>query len=91
MAERLTDIPDQDLKAMMKAIARANGRPLSDERIEIDLPAFKNYLAAVERLSAYEFRVEDEPAFHFSYKPAPAGSSKDEPRRHDGTKRDGER
>ena len=39
MAEKLTDIPDQDLKAMMKAIARANGRPLSDERVDIDLPA----------------------------------------------------
>ena len=76
MAEKLTDIPDQDLKAMMKAIARANGRPLSDERVDIDLPAYKNYLAAVERLSAYEFRVEDEPAFQFSYKPTPAGSAK---------------
>jgi hypothetical protein len=77
MPEKLTDISDADLKQMMKAIARASGRPLSDERIEIDLPAYKNYLAAVERLSAYSFRVEDEPAFHFSYKPAPAGSGKE--------------
>jgi hypothetical protein len=80
MPQKIADIPDEDLKAMMKAIARANGRPLSDERIEIDLPAYRNYLAAVERLSAYEFRVEDEPAFHFSYKPGPAGSSKERPR-----------
>jgi hypothetical protein len=77
MAEKLTDIPDEDLKQIMKAIARANGRPLSDERVEIDLPAYKNYLAMVERLSAYPFRVEDEPAFHFSYKPAPAPNGKE--------------
>jgi hypothetical protein len=74
MPEKLADISDEDLKQMMKAIARANGRPLSDERVDIDLPAYKNYLAAVERLSAYQFRVEDVPAFHFSYKPAPDGS-----------------
>jgi len=80
MPQKVTDIPDEDLKAMMKAIARASGRPLSDERIEIDLPAYRNYLAAVERLSAYEFRVEDEPAFHFSYTPGPAGSWKERPR-----------
>ena len=55
MAEKLTDIPDQDLKAMMKAIARANGRPLSDERVDIDLPVHRNYLAAVERLEPMSF------------------------------------
>jgi hypothetical protein len=77
MPEKLTDLSDEELKAMMKTIARANGRPLSDERIEIDLPAYKNFLAAVERLSAYPFRVEDEPAFHFSYKPAAAGNGKE--------------
>jgi len=80
MAEKLSDISDEDLKQMMKAIARANGRPLTDERVEIDLPAYKNYLAAVERLSAYAFRVEDEPAFHFSYKPGPAGGTKERER-----------
>lgn len=74
MPQKLTDISEDELKAMMKAIARANGRPLSDERAEIALPAYKGYLAAVERLSAHQFAVEDEPAFHFSYKPSPAGS-----------------
>jgi hypothetical protein len=68
---------DQEIKDVMKAIAVANGRPLSDERIEADLPAYKNFLAAIERFSAYTFAVEDEPAFHFSLKPQSGGSIKD--------------
>jgi hypothetical protein len=68
VGQKLNEMADQDIKDIMRAIARANGRPLSDERIEVDLPAYKNYLAAIERLSAYQFAVEDEPAFHFSYK-----------------------
>jgi hypothetical protein len=71
---------DQDLKDIMKAIAKANGRPLTDERIEADLPAYRNYLEAIERLRAYEFAVEDEPAFHFSYKRSAAGERKEESR-----------
>jgi len=66
----MAEMSDQEIKEIMKAIARANGRPLSDERIEADLPAYKNFLAAIDRFSAYNFAVEDEPAFHFSLKPA---------------------
>ena len=66
----MAEMSDDEIKTIMKAIARANGRPLSDERIEADLPAYKNFLAAIERFSAYDFAVEDEPAFHFSLKPA---------------------
>lgn len=67
--ENVSDMSDQDIKDVMKAIARANGRPLSDERIEADLRAYKGYLAAIERITAYNFAVEDEPAFHFSLTP----------------------
>ena len=73
MAQQSSEMTDQDIKEIMKAIARANGRPLSDERIEADLPAYKNYLAAIDRLNAYPFKVEDEPAFHFSLTPQPSG------------------
>jgi hypothetical protein len=72
MGQKLSEMTDQDIMDIMKAIARANGRPLSDERIEADLPAYKNYLAAIERLTAYNFAVEDEPAFHFSLSPPPS-------------------
>jgi hypothetical protein len=71
MGQKLSEMTDQDIKDIMKAIARANGRPLSEDRIEADLPAYKNYLAAIERLTAYDFAVEDEPAFHFSLEPKP--------------------
>ena len=69
MAQKVSEMSDQEIKDVMKAIARANGRPLSDDRIEADLPAYKGYLAAIEKLTAYNFAVEDEPAFHFSLTP----------------------
>ena len=37
MAQQSSEMTDQDIKEIMRAIARANGRPLSDERIEADL------------------------------------------------------
>ena len=73
MAQKPTELTDQDIKDIMKAISVANGRPLSDERIDADLPAYKNYLAAIDRLSAYPFKLEDEPAFHFSLSPQASG------------------
>ena len=57
---------DQEIKEIMRAIAKANGRPLSEERIEADFPAYKNFLLAIERIDRHVFAVEDEPAFAFS-------------------------
>ena len=65
----MSDMSDQEIKDVMRAIAKANGRPLSDERIEADLPAYKGYLTAIGRIDAYTFAQEDEPAFHFSLDP----------------------
>lgn len=65
----MTTMNDEEIKDVMRAIAKANGRPLSNERIDLALPAYKNYLAAIERLSSYNFAVEDEPAFHFALRP----------------------
>jgi hypothetical protein len=67
----MSEMSDPEIKDLMRAIAKANGRPLSDERIDVDLPAYKNYLAAIARFSTYNFAVEDEPAFHFSLRPQP--------------------
>ena len=77
MAQKSSEMSDQEIKTIMQAIARANGRPLSDERVEADLPAYKNYLAAIDRLNAYQFKVEDEPAFHFELKPQAANRPKE--------------
>ena len=79
MAQKASEMSDQEIKDLMRAIARANGRPLSEERIEADLPAYKNFLLALERLDTYTFAQEDEPAFHFSLHPA-TGPSKEGPR-----------
>jgi hypothetical protein len=65
----MSEMSDSEIKDVMRAIAKANGRPLSDARIDVDLPAYKNYLAAIGRFSAYAFAVEDEPAFHFLLRP----------------------
>jgi uncharacterized protein YaaR (DUF327 family) len=48
MAAKASEMTDQEIKDMMRAIAKANGRPLSEERIEADLPAYKNFLLALE-------------------------------------------
>ena len=73
MAIKASAMTDQEIKELMRAIATANGRPLSEERIEADLPAYKGFLLALERMERYNFAVEDEPAFHFSLHP-PAGT-----------------
>lgn len=74
MPEKASEMTDHEIKNLMREIARANGRPLSEDRIEADLPAYKNFLLALERLDAYRFAVEDEPAFHFSLAPFAAPS-----------------
>jgi hypothetical protein len=66
MPLKASAMTDQQIKDLMRAIAVANGRPLSDERIDADLPAYKGFLLALERMEAYTFAQEDEPAFHFS-------------------------
>jgi hypothetical protein len=69
MANKASEMTDLEIKALMRAIAVANGRPLSDERLVADLPAYKNFLLAIERLEAHQFPQEAEPAFHFSLHP----------------------
>lgn len=79
MTPKASEMSDEEIKDLMRAIARANGRPLSEERVDADLPAYKNFLLALERLDAYKFALEDEPAFHFSLEPY-AGLSKEKSR-----------
>ena len=69
MAEKLSEMSDQEIKEIMKAIARATGRPLSDERVQADLPAYKGYLRAIDQINAFNLAVEDEPASHFVLRP----------------------
>ena len=69
MSQKASEMTDQEIKDLMRAIAKANGRPLTDERVEADFPAYRGYLLALERIDAFKFAQEDEPAFHFSLRP----------------------
>jgi hypothetical protein len=42
MGQKLTEMSDQEIRDIMRAIAKASGRPLSDERIEVDPPAYRS-------------------------------------------------
>jgi hypothetical protein len=74
MATKASEMTDQEIKDVMRAIAKANGRPLSEERVDADVAAYKGFLLALERIDAYKFAQEDEPAFHFSLRPESAPS-----------------
>lgn len=65
------DMTDQELKEAMKTIARVAGLRLSDARIDVDLPAFKAHLSAIETFSAVELALEDEPNPLFRLKKQP--------------------
>lgn len=65
------NMTDAEVKEAMKAIAKTAGLNLSDERIEIDLSAFKGHLAAVDALNAVDVALEDEPSSTFRLKKLP--------------------
>lgn len=52
---------DTDLKQLLKEYARLVGLPLSDDRVERDLVAFKTHLAAIERIRAVVLPMEADP------------------------------
>ena len=52
---------DTDLKQLLKQYARLVGLPLSDDRVERDLVAFKTHLAAIERIRTVVLPTEAEP------------------------------
>jgi hypothetical protein len=80
MGIQASKMSDEEIKDLMRAIAKANGRPLSEERLDADLPAYKGFLLALERMESYTFAVEDEPAFHFSLRPWAGGAGAKGPR-----------
>jgi hypothetical protein len=52
---------DAEIKQAMRAIAAANGLPLTDERIEQDFATYKSYLTSIENIKGVELPVEAEP------------------------------
>jgi len=56
-----TQMTDAELKQLMKQLALASGLPLTDARLERDLVAYKNQLAAIERIKTIPLPLEAEP------------------------------
>ncbi|HEY7060165.1 MAG TPA: hypothetical protein VII06_01695 [Chloroflexota bacterium] len=56
------DLSDDDLRAQMRVLARAARLPLSEERIAIDLPAYRSFLAGLAQLDEVDVALEEEPA-----------------------------
>jgi hypothetical protein len=59
------DLTDAELRAMVRALSRVVGIPLSEERIEAVLPAYRELLENVEVFSALDVPVDVEPAVSF--------------------------
>ena len=56
---------DEQLKEAIRTKAKMAGLNLSEERIDIVLPAFKGDLAAIDACSGFDLAVEDEPSMIF--------------------------
>ncbi len=56
MAARASEMSDEEIKELMRAIAKANGRPLAEDRVEADFPAYKRFLLAMERIDSVHLR-----------------------------------
>lgn len=52
---------DDELRQMMRAIAQANGRPLSEARLTADLPTYRSFLEAMERIARVPLPRDAEP------------------------------
>ena len=52
---------DDELKEAMKVMAKFSGINLSQERIDLDLPAFKNFMSDYDAIRGVTLAVEDEP------------------------------
>jgi hypothetical protein len=62
------NMTDAELKEAMKVMARVAGLDLSPERIEIDFPAFKSQLDAIDAVNSVALAWEDEPNHVFRLK-----------------------
>jgi len=61
-------LTDAELKQLMKQLGRVAGLDLTDERVERDLPAYKGYLAANEKIRAVPLPIEAEPVVNLKAK-----------------------
>ncbi|MBI2361217.1 MAG: hypothetical protein HYV04_20315 [Deltaproteobacteria bacterium] len=65
----LRDISDQELKEIIRTLARGVDLDLSEERIEVMLPQFKQQLSWLETLKSFRLPLEAEPSIIFQLRP----------------------
>jgi hypothetical protein len=63
------ELTDDELRIMMRMLSQVVGLPLSEERIEADLPQYKVLLADVAILESVDLPVEIEPPHIFTLPP----------------------
>ncbi|MFQ5852915.1 MAG: hypothetical protein ACE5JU_20335 [Candidatus Binatia bacterium] len=68
----LKDSSDEELKEIIRNLAKAADLNLSEERIEIVLPQFKTQLGWIDSLKAFKLSVEAEPSHVFKLKKRPS-------------------
>jgi hypothetical protein len=56
-------------KDTIKTLAQANGLPMPDERLERVLHQYQNFMRLIERLDAYELKMDEEPQTVFTLVP----------------------
>jgi hypothetical protein len=57
---------DDEIKAMIRVLAQANGITLSEERVDIVFPMYREYLQGAQLLADYPLPVEVEPSNNFN-------------------------
>ena len=62
------EMSDDEIKEAMKAMAKFSGVNLSQERIDRDLPAFKDFMSDFDAVRNVKLAVEDEPVMVFRLK-----------------------
>jgi hypothetical protein len=56
-------------KETIKTLAQANGLAMPDDRLERVLHQYQNFMRLIERLDAYELKMEEEPQTIFTLVP----------------------
>lgn len=65
----LRGLSDQELKEVIRVLARGADLDLSEERIEVMLPQFKQQLEWLDRLKSFRLPIEAEPSIVFRLRP----------------------
>lgn len=72
----LKNAPDDELKSLMRHLAKTAGLNLSEERIHSGLPQFRVQLGWIQTLNAFHLPLESEPGPVMRLEASPPGVKK---------------